>query len=357
MKRQVDNSLAPRLLRWHLEYGRHDLPWQQRRTPYRVWVSEIMLQQTQVNSVIPYYERFMARFPDIESLATAPQDEVLHLWSGLGYYARARNLQRTAQIIHDNYAGVFPREFDELVCLPGIGRSTAAAILALADGKRHAILDGNVKRVLTRVHAVNGWPGASRIAKKLWVLAEKHTPHEQVAAYTQAIMDLGATVCTRTQPRCHACPLANDCRAHRRSQEHRFPTSRPSKTLPVRHTRMLLITCKGRILLERRPPAGIWGGLWGFPELPPGRGVKAWCRAHLHAQPLAQTVWPSVRHTFSHFRLDIQPLRLEVSEPAGTDDKAGRVWYQLKAPARVGVAAPVKKLIGQLQRSETRSAA
>ncbi|HVC29141.1 MAG TPA: A/G-specific adenine glycosylase [Gammaproteobacteria bacterium] len=357
MHRQTDRTLATPLLRWQRKHGRHDLLWQQQRSPYHVWVSEIMLQQTQVASVTPYYTRFMSRFPDLDVLAAASQDEVLHLWSGLGYYARARNLQRAAHIIRDEYAGMFPREFEKLACLPGIGRSTAAAILALAYGDRHAILDGNVKRVLARVHAVKGWPGESRIAKRLWALAEQHTPHKHVAAYTQAIMDLGATVCTRSRPHCQECPLAADCIAHKRGHENRFPTPRPRKTLPVRRTRMLLVTCKGRVLLERRPPAGIWGGLWGFPELPARREVADWCHAHLHVQPQAQSVWPVLRHTFSHFHLDMQPLQLEVSELAGIGDDAGRVWYDLQAPARVGLAAPVKKLIGQLQLSGRRTAA
>jgi len=357
MLRQTDRTLATRLLRWQRKHGRHDLPWQQQRTPYRIWVSEIMLQQTQVASVIPYYARFTARFPNIDTLAAASLDEVLHLWSGLGYYARARNLQRTAHIIRDDFNDVFPREFEKLASLPGIGRSTAAAILALAYGERHAILDGNVKRVLARVHAVKGWPGESRIAKKLWALAEKHTPLKHVAVYTQAIMDLGATVCTRAQPRCQVCPLAADCIAHRHGHEMRYPTPRSRKHLPVRRTRMLLINCKGRILLERRPPAGIWGGLWGFPELPADRGVAEWCRAHLHLRPQAQSVWPVLRHTFSHFHLDMQPLQLEVSEPAGIEDNAGRVWYDLEAPPRIGLAAPVKKLLGQLQLSGRKTAA
>ncbi|HVC37268.1 MAG TPA: A/G-specific adenine glycosylase, partial [Gammaproteobacteria bacterium] len=275
-------KLAPPLLRWYRVHGRKDLPWQHQPTPYRVWVSEIMLQQTQVSTVIPYYGRFMMRFPDIRALANAPLDEVLHLWSGLGYYARARNLQRAAQIIRDDYGGVFPREFEKAASLPGIGRSTAGAILALACGERHAILDGNVKRVLTRLHGAKGWPGENAVAKKLWALAERHTPLKNVAAYTQAIMDLGATVCTRSRPRCLDCPIAVGCVAHIDGNETKFPTPRPRKRLPVRRTCMLLITCKGRVMLERRPPAGIWGGLWGFPELPADREVVEWCRSHLH---------------------------------------------------------------------------
>jgi A/G-specific adenine glycosylase len=347
--RDPDIPLAPRLLRWYRSHGRHDLPWQKQRTPYRIWISEIMLQQTQVASVIPYYSRFITRFPEVNTLASALPDEVLHLWSGLGYYARARNLQRAAQLIRDVHGGVLPREFEELASLPGIGRSTAAAILALAHGERHAILDGNVKRVLARLYAVEGWPGESAIARKLWSLAERHTPHKNIAAYTQAIMDLGATVCTRARPRCRECPLSKNCIAHGRGHVTRFPTPRPRKSLPVRHARLLLITSKGRVLLERRPPAGIWGGLWGFPELPAEGTAMEWCDANLHGRPQAQSAWPVFRHTFSHFHLDIQPLQLEVSAPAGINDSSGRIWYDLEAPPRVGLSAPVRKLIGLLR--------
>ena len=357
MIKRADQTLATKLLRWQRTHGRHDLPWQQQRTPYRIWVSEIMLQQTQVASVIPYYTRFISRFPDIDALAAAPRDEVLRLWSGLGYYARARNLQRTAQIIRDEYASIFPSDFESLAALPGIGRSTAAAIMALAYGDCHAILDGNVKRVLSRVHAVKGWPGEGRVAKKLWALAEQHTPGQRVAEYTQAIMDLGATVCTRSRPHCQECPLAKNCIAHQRGHENRFPTPRPRKILPARHTRILLITCKGRVLLERRPPAGIWGGLWGFPELPAHQEVADWCQAHLHVRPRAQSVWPVLRHTFSHFHLDMQPLHLEISDTTRLEDDAGRAWYDLGVPVRVGLAAPIKKLLGQLQLTEGRMAA
>ncbi|MDE2234311.1 MAG: A/G-specific adenine glycosylase [Gammaproteobacteria bacterium] len=350
MPRPAELALAKRLLRWHRGHGRHDLPWQQRRTPYRVWISEIMLQQTRVSSVIPYYQRFLTRFPDVESLAAADPDEVLHLWSGLGYYARARNLQRTAQRIRDQHAGVFPRDIALLAALPGIGRSTAAAILALAFGERHAILDGNVKRVLARVHAVRGWAGSAAVSKKLWALAERHTPAKNLASYTQAIMDLGATVCTRLRPQCPACPLAAICIARRRGMVSRFPAPRPRKNLPLRQARLLLITCKHRVLLEKRPPAGVWGGLWGFPELPADRDATDWCRMHLQVSPQMQSAWPVLRHSFTHFHLDIQPLRLEVPEPACIEDNAARVWYDFNSPARIGLAAPVKKLLAALHK-------
>jgi A/G-specific adenine glycosylase len=261
----ADFRPAPALLRWWRAHGRHDLPWQRRRTPYRVWISEIMLQQTQVTTVIPYYRGFMARFPNLRALADAPLDEVLHLWSGLGYYARARNLHRAAQLIRDEYGGRFPRRFEQIAALPGIGRSTAGAILALARGERHAILDGNVRRVLARYHAIKGWSGEKRTEARLWALTEQHTPRNNVAAYTQAIMDLGATLCTRTRPRCNECPLASGCRAHALGRETAFPARRPKKARPVRRTRMLLVTCVNRVLLERRPPAGVWGGLWSLP--------------------------------------------------------------------------------------------
>ncbi len=341
--------LAPPLLRWYRVHGRKDLPWQHQPTPYRVWVSEIMLQQTQVSTVIPYYGRFMARFPEIRALANAPLDEVLHLWSGLGYYARARNLHRAARILRDEYRGTFPTDFESVTALPGIGRSTAGAILALAYGERYAILDGNVKRVLARLHGIKGWPGEAVVAQKLWVLAQQHTPSQAVAVYTQAIMDMGATLCTRSRPRCDACPVAEDCRAHALGRETDFPAARPRKALPVRRTRLLLITCNGRVLLQRRPPAGLWGGLWGFPEMPLDQNTVDWCREHLHVRAGSSDPWPVLRHTFSHFHLDMQPLRLEVSEPAGIADDADRMWYDPRAPLRVGLAAPVKKLIGQLQ--------
>ncbi|MGA9852100.1 MAG: A/G-specific adenine glycosylase [Gammaproteobacteria bacterium] len=352
-RKHAEFKLAPRLLRWYHIHGRKDLPWQHEPTLYRVWVSEIMLQQTQVATAIPYYARFMARFPDVHTLADASLDEVLHLWSGLGYYARARNLQRAAQIIRDDYQGVFPAEFAQVAALPGIGRSTAGAILALALGQRHTILDGNVKRVLTRYHAITGWVGEKKIENQLWVLAEQHTPRKNLTAYTQAIMDLGATLCTRTQPRCHECPVADHCRAHELKRETDFPAPRPRKSLPLRRTRVLLVTQNGKVLLEKRPPVGIWGGLWGFPEMPVTQDTTAWCREQLHIRAHTLRTWPVLRHSFSHFHLELEPVQVEVSESAAVGDNADQVWYDLQAPPRLGLAAPVKHLLKTLmQESE-----
>ena len=345
------------LLRWWRMHGRHGLPWQHRPTPYRVWVSEIMLQQTQVATVKDYYGRFMVRLPSVRALADAPLDDVLHLWSGLGYYARARNLHKTAQIISDEYGGRFPHKFEQVAALPGIGHSTAGAILALARGERHAILDGNVKRVLTRYYAIKGWPGAKKNENELWTLAERHTPHTNVAAYTQAIMDLGATICTRSRPRCGKCPLSYGCRAHALGRETAFPSPRPKKIQPVRRTRMLLITCGDHVLLERRPPVGVWGGLWSLPEILPSADIADWCQRELGAAPHTQQHWPALHHTFSHFHLDIEPLRLEIAADARIGDNADRRWVAFASDPGLGLAAPVKKLLQRLRLGTTEKSA
>jgi len=343
----AERAFAQRLLAWHRRHGRHDLPWQRDPTPYRVWVSEIMLQQTQVATVIRYYARFLRRFPDIRRLAAAPQDEVLHLWTGLGYYARARNLQRAAQRICEVHGGEFPTDFEAVAALPGIGRSTAGAILALSLGQRHAILDGNVKRVLTRHGAIGGWPGDKKVETRLWALAESYTPARRVAEYTQAIMDLGATLCTRSQPRCHDCPVAGDCRAHAAGKQHRYPAPRPRKALPVKRTRMLLLRDGAAVLLQRRPPAGIWGGLWSFHEIAADADPCDWFRARFGVAPAACVLHPPLRHSFSHYHLDIEPVELTL--PAGAMRAAdGERWYRLDAPPRLGLAAPVKRLLQSL---------
>ncbi len=341
--------VSERVLEWFDRHGRKDLPWQCNPTPYRVWVSEIMLQQTQVTTVIPYYERFMASFPDVTALAEAPRDEVLHHWSGLGYYARARNLHRAAQIVLDRYQGEFPQRIEELIELPGIGRSTAGAVLALARGERHPILDGNVKRVLARFHAVDGWPGKTAVAKRLWELAEWHTPDARVADYTQAIMDLGATLCTRPKPDCGRCPLAADCAAHASGREMAFPGKRVRKAKPLKTTTMLLAHCDGELYLERRPSAGIWGGLWSLPEIASRDELDGWCSSRLGLAPVEVIGWASLRHSFSHFDLDIEPVEVRLAARSRrVSDGDDALWYALDRPPGVGLAAPVKTLIDQL---------
>jgi A/G-specific adenine glycosylase len=280
-------------------------------------------------------------------LADADIDEVLHLWSGLGYYARARNLHRAARLVRDRHDGRFPETFDDVAALPGVGPSTAGAILALALGRRHAILDGNVKRVLARYHGVDGWPGRSAVARRLWALAEAHTPLEQVADYTQAIMDLGATVCVRGSAVCERCPLSADCVARAQGRVAELPTPKPRKQLPVRSTRMLIVrNGRGEVMLERRPPAGIWGGLWSLPECPPERDLRQWCRTALGVEVEHIQERPPLRHTFSHFHLDITPVsaRVKTAAPAVMEG-AARVWYNCAQPDRRGLAAPVQKLL------------
>ena len=340
-------EFSARVLAWFHAHGRKHLPWQVNPVPYRVWVSEIMLQQTQVATVIPYFERFMQRFPDVASLAQAEQDQVLHLWSGLGYYARARHLHAAARQVVEQHAGLFPEDFEAVMQLPGIGRSTAGAILSLACGQRQPILDGNVKRVLARYHAIDGWPGQAQVQKQLWDIAERYTPDNEVAAYTQAIMDLGATVCTRARPDCAACPLQADCVACRHGRQADFPVPRPKKTLPVREVSMLLLANEAQaLLLEKRPPAGIWGGLWGFPEIQAGDDLHDWCREKLGVQVGQTSVWPVMRHTFSHFHLDITPVHAQIEAmPDRVMEATHRLWYKPDGNEERGLAAPVEKLI------------
>ncbi len=337
-----------RLLAWHRRHGRHDLPWQRPRTPYRVWISEIMLQQTQVATVRPYFQRFVERFPDVQSLAAADLDEVLHLWSGLGYYARARNLHQAARRIVTDHGGRFPERFDAVLALPGIGRSTAGAILSLALDQRHPVLDGNVKRVLARHFAVTGWPGRAAVARRLWFLAETLLPEKHVADHNQALMDLGATLCTRRAPRCDHCPLADDCRAHAQGTVERLPEPRPRRKRPVKAVQMLLVREPGGgVLLERRPPTGLWGGLWSLPELPLTEDSEGWCRLR-GLDVVAQRRLEPRDHTFTHFELKIHPRVLEVKKPHHHSlDGQDALWYK---PGRTvgGLAAPVQRLLQEL---------
>jgi A/G-specific adenine glycosylase len=314
-----------------------------------VWVSEIMLQQTQVATVIPYYERFLQRFPDVRALAAASEDEVLHLWTGLGYYSRARNLRRTAQLVCSEHGGEFPGDVDQLAALPGIGRSTAGAIASIACGRRAAILDGNVKRVLARFHAVPGYPGESATLNTLWQYAEAHMPAARIADYTQAMMDLGATLCTRSRPACPLCPLVEQCAAHREGAAADYPGKKPKKAMPVRAVQMLILEHGDEVLLEKRPPTGVWAGLWVFPQIETGIDALDYCRDRLRIEAALVERWQGYRHTFSHYHLDIEPLRLRLT----TSDRSLReperqLWYDRRHPAAVGLAAPVTQLLAKL---------
>lgn len=339
---------ARELLRWYDHHGRKDLPWQHPRDAYRVWLSEIMLQQTQVVTVIGYFQRFVERLPTLASLAAADEDTVLALWSGLGYYRRARFLHRAAQLCVDRHDGELPRDLEALMALPGIGRSTAGAILAQAHGLRFPILDGNVKRVLTRYHGVAGFPGEGAVEKQLWRHADEHTPASRTADYTQAIMDLGATVCVRSKPLCLLCPQAATCVAHRDGLTAILPTAKPGKKIPTRSLAMLLLRdSHGRVLLEKRGPQGVWSGLWSLPEATGAEtagGVASGLARVGDADPL-----PAFTHVFSHYRLDVSPFLFDHAAPlAAVADRADRRWCDRDDIAALGLPAPVRTLLDNL---------
>jgi A/G-specific adenine glycosylase len=342
-------GLSELMLPWFETHGRQNLPWQQGPTPYRVWISEVMLQQTQVETVKPYFERFVARFPDAAALAAAPQDEVLRLWSGLGYYARARNLHRGAQQVVADHGGRLPESLDELMTLPGIGRSTAGAILALAHGQRHPILDGNVKRVLARVFLVEDAPDTTNGARRLWEHAEACTPKSRVAEYTQAIMDLGATVCTRANPACDRCPLQARCGAFATGRVSKLPAPRRRAPRRLRRSHMLFVIRNGSVLLERRPPRGIWGGLWVPPEFPEAEAAEAWAASRFSSSGSTTTRLPVLRHAFTHFDLDIEPWVLEIRGAPHEVAEDGSRWLELAALHAVGLPAPVARLLKEVQ--------
>ena len=373
-------GFAARLLRWFEHHGRKSLPWQRNRDPYRIWVAEIMLQQTQVSTVIPYYRKFIARFPDLAALESCDPDELLHYWSGLGYYARARNLHAAAKKIVEQHHGKFPDEFDQVLALPGIGRSTAAAILAFAHGQRHAILDGNVKRVLTRYYAIEGYAGSWEVEARLWKIAERLTPNSRVADYTQAFMDLGATVCLRTKPLCAGCPLAADCRAHRRGDPTAFPRRKPKAARPRKAVTMLIVkNARSELLLVKRPPSGIWGGLWSLPEytdaLPAPRkkrsvkkqpmgkspverpaiekqAIEEWCEQQFGLIIKTGEPLPPMWHSFTHFDLDILPLPATCTQTGDRIMDAGQyLWYNPLSPAQIGLPAAVKRIFGMFDGS------
>ncbi len=340
---------AQKILDWFDNHGRKNLPWQHPIEPYRVWLSEIMLQQTQVETVIPYFNTFVERFADVNSLAAAELDQVLHLWTGLGYYARARNLHKCAQQVLKEHKGSFPSDPEQLQKLPGIGRSTAAAIASIAFEKPAAILDGNVKRVLARYHAVEGWPGKSQVADTLWQHAEKHMPAARCRDYTQALMDLGATLCTRSRPACSICPLNAQCLANKQGNPTAYPGKKPKKDMPIKSVQMLIVKNKqGEILLQQRPPTGIWGGLWSFPELEPGENAAEQIKQQF-GEIITLSEWDTMRHTFSHYHLDIVPVLAEIGQSKlCVKEGSEHTWYRLDAPMAIGLAAPVKKLLNKI---------
>ncbi len=353
-------SLAPeqftaRLLEWFAVHGRHNLPWQQNPTPYRVWVSEVMLQQTQVATVMPYYERFMARFPDVGSLAAAPLDEVLHLWTGLGYYARARNLRACAQVLVAHHGGEFPHSVEAVTELPGIGRSTAGAILALSRGVRQPILDGNVKRVLARVFGIEGDPASAAVMATLWAQSEACTPTLNVGAYTQAIMDLGATVCSRSNPACTVCPMSEGCVAALKGRQAELPGKKQKRLRGSREATLLIAETGSNgsvaVLVERRPPSGLWGGLWSPPQFESEFAALDWCRREVGEPANRYEKLAPIHHAFTHFDLRLNPLVVKCKPHEEVREGDDRLWYRLGDPPRVGLPQPIMKLFERLRGS------
>ena len=345
--KQADQVFAPAVLDWYHQHGRTDLPWQLDKTPYRVWLSEIMLQQTQVATVIPYYQRFLKIFPGIQSLANASIDQVLQHWQGLGYYARARNLHRAAQIIRDQHAGQFPQQMDQVTRLPGIGRSSAGAILSLAFGQGWPILDGNVKRVLARCFQVEGWYGQGKTMKTLWQIAQQLTPAKQTGEYNQAMMDLGAMVCVKSNPRCEVCPLTDCCTSYQQGTQAVFPNRKPPKPKPNKQTLMLLHRFEDRVLLHRRPPTGIWGGLWSLPEVAANEEIADWQISYLADTQSPDEIMPNLlKHQFTHYSLDISLAVIDLDKlPGKVADEEGIAFVAPGELSQYGLPTPVRKLL------------
>ncbi len=340
------SKFAIRIITWQKVHGRHHLPWQNTQNPYAIWVSEIMLQQTQVSAVIGYYTKFMARFPNLEALAIATQDEVLEQWSGLGYYSRARNLHRTAQIIVDQHEGQFPQDFNAILALPGIGRSTAAAISSFAFHRPEPIMDGNVKRVFTRHFLITGWPSLPKIETQLWALADKLMPQNEIIAYTQGLMDLGATLCTRSKPKCSACPLNITCQAYAQDRVNELPTPKPRKILPEKQTTMLIFIHENKVMLEKRPSSGIWGGLWSLPEMSMLENAIVVANNRFGLKTEVDNPLDIIRHVFTHFKLDITPQPLQVvGKPQLGEGSNQVVWMTINQAITAAIPTPVRKIL------------
>lgn len=345
-------KFSTQVVEWYHKQGRKTLPWQQNKTPYRVWISEVMLQQTQVATVIPYYQRFMESFPTITDLANADEDKVLHHWTGLGYYARARNLHKASKIMAEQYKGEFPVTIEEVIALPGIGRSTAGAILSLSLNQHHPILDGNVKRVLARCYTVEGHNGQAKYEKALWPITEALTPKQSVAQFNQAMMDLGSLVCTRSKPKCDECPVNSGCLAYSLNEQANYPQKKPKKVTPEKSTIMVIPRVNNKVLMEKRPPSGIWGGLWCFIEVTATDNIEPLLKK-LNLAPTEQQTLPEFRHTFSHFHLDITPVVIDcdIITPQSAheiNEIDQQQWYDLTKQSSVGLAASTKQLITQL---------
>jgi A/G-specific adenine glycosylase len=347
---QPVKNFAPRVLAWFDEHGRKSLPWQENKTPYRVWISEIMLQQTQVTTVIPYYHKFMTSFPSVEALAQAEQDEVLAHWSGLGYYARARNMHKAAKMLVDEFDSEFPQSVEGVCELPGIGRSTAAAILSISRGVQAAILDGNVKRVLSRFHAVPTWPGEKKTENAMWELAESYMPNERCGDYTQAMMDLGATLCTRSKPQCLLCPLESDCEGRQTPDPTQFPIRKPKKAAKPEKSIQLLVLMnqQEQLLLEKRPQTGIWGGLWSLPELATNESVVLHIEQRFSAQVSSVIPLSSFRHTFSHYHLDISPSQIQMAAANWIMEGDKYQWFSQQEALALGLPAPVRSILEKI---------
>jgi A/G-specific adenine glycosylase len=343
-------TFATRLISWQKQFGRHDLPWQNTRDPYAIWVSEIMLQQTQVTAVIAYYAKFMQRFPTIATLAAATQEEVLQHWSGLGYYSRARNLHQAAIDIMTLHDGQFPQDFETIQTLPGIGRSTAAAIASFAFNQVQTILDGNVKRVLARHFCIEGWPGTPNIEKRLWTLAETLLPEQDMVAYTQGLMDLGATLCTRSKPQCQVCPVSTSCEAFKQARTNELPTSKPRKAIPEKSIQMLILLRNNEVMLEKRPAKGIWGGLWSLPELESDADSAAVVLQRFGKHTHADASPPKLSHAFTHFKLHIQPVAIHLTQPKIDTEIPGQIWLSIEDALGAAIPTPVRTLLANVKK-------